>query len=107
MTDKILFDHNSQTGVTEYFHDMGNGEYAIETTQDLSGLVDVAKALQNDRDGRWGDLTHVAWIPPVVQIQLMQAGILGRGLEVLDDKRYRDWLNDRDNRYFRTRLGRI
>lgn len=107
MSDRTLFDHDAVTGITEYFHDIGNGEYAIETTQDLSGLVEVAKELQNDRDGRWGDLTHVAWIPPVVQIQLMQQGILGKGMEILDDVRYRAWLNDRDNRYFRTRLGRV
>lgn len=108
MSDPILFDHDPTTGVTEYFHVLEDGkEWAIETRQDLSGLVEVAKSVANDRTGGWGELTHIAWLPPVIQMRLMQKGILGKGGQILDDVAYRKWLNDPDNRAFRTKLGRV
>ena len=108
MSKPTLFDHDPANGVMEYFHVVEDGKaWAIETRQDLTGLVDTCRAIQNDNTGRWGELELVAIIPPVVQLDLMQKGILGRGLEVLDQKRYKAWLNDNENRGLRTKLGRV
>ena len=37
---------------------------------------------------------------------LNKQGIM-KGFDVVDQKKFRAWLNDPDNRFFRTRQGRI
>jgi hypothetical protein len=38
--------------------------------------------------------------------ELHKQGIT-RGFHVLDQKRFREWLNNPDNRFFRTREGKV
>lgn len=89
---KFHYDHN-----TDVFH--------IETIQHGSEALELAKASFNGFDERapWkGDgFHHVAHIPPVVVEMLRKQRILD------DPKRLKKWLNDRDNRMFRTRPGRV
>jgi hypothetical protein len=62
----ILFDHNSVTGVTQYFdYDPAKDTYYLTSTQDISGMDKGVKQ-------EWA---HFASIPPVVEMQLKQKGI--------------------------------
>ena len=98
---------SSQDGKTTNFHDL-DGKYVIETSQDISGIIESNKAQFNaiDEKAKWGEWTKIASIPNVVIDDLNKHGIM-RGFAVLDEKRFRAFLNDPDNRFFRTRPGQV
>jgi hypothetical protein len=94
-------------GKQSNFHDVDGG-YVIETKQDITGILESNKAQFNaiDEKSKWGEWTKVASIPNVVVDELNKQGIM-RGFAVLDEKRFRIFLNDPDNRFFRTRPGQV
>jgi len=90
-------------------HADGDGGIIIETRQDVSEIIEQNKKEYNSFDERskWSDElfgNKVASIPFTVIDELNKQGIM-RGFSVLDEKRFRAWLNERDNRVFRTRTG--
>jgi len=90
-------------------HADGEGGIIIETKQDISDILEQNKKEYNSYDERakWSDHlfgNKVASIPLTVIDDLNKQGIM-RGFAVLDEKRFRAWLNERDNRVFRTRTG--
>lgn len=108
--DPRLFDYDEFSGVTELFiYDPDTEGFTIQTQQDVEPLIERNKALWNEKEkhSRYGELAHIASIPPVILMDLAQKGILTVGGKILDDKRYRAFLNDSDNRCFRTRPGRV
>ena len=103
-----LLDHDSVTGTTEWYHfDETDGSFTIETVQDVSALVDANTRIRNDQTGRYRDLTMVARMPLTVLMQLVKDGYLDRGFRVIDQARYRRWLNSNENLAWRTKEGRI
>lgn len=76
-------------------------------TQDVEDRINLNKALQNEPRGRWGEGSRVASLPLVVYEGLIQKGIINRQGAVVDQRAFRRWLNDPDNRAFRTRLGKV
>lgn len=106
--DRRFFDYDAFSGVTEYFHfDEATGGFQIEAVQDVEPLIELNKAMSNDAPLRWGEFSHVATIPNVVLQDLMQKEILDKTGAIKDDKRFRKWLNDRDNQAWRTRPGKV
>ena len=110
--DARLFDHDAQSGITEYFHyDPDTDGFAIESRQDVTALVETNKALWNDteKSTRYGDGIggRVASIPNVVLMELSKQGIVSASGVILDEKRMKRWLNDSSNRCFRTRPGTV
>ena len=90
-------------------HADGDGGIVIETRQDISGIIEQNKKEYNsfDERARWSDHlfgNKVASIPLTVIDDLNKQGIM-RGFAVLDEKRFKAWLNNSDNRVFRTRTG--
>jgi len=90
-------------------HADGNGGIIIETRQDVSGIIEQNKKEYNsfDERARWSDDmfgNKVASIPLTVIDDLNKQGIM-RGFAILDEKRFKAWLNNSDNRVFRTRTG--
>ena len=90
-------------------HSDGDGGIVIETRQDISDILEQNKKEYNSYDerARWSDNlfgNKVASIPMTVIDDLNKQGIM-RGFAVLDEKRFKAWLNERDNRVFRTRTG--
>jgi len=90
-------------------HSDGDGGIVIETRQDISDILEQNKKEYNsfDERARWSDHmfgNKVASIPLTVIDDLNAKGIM-RGFAVLDEKRFKAWLNERDNRVFRTRTG--
>lgn len=90
-------------------HADGEGGIVIETRQDVSGIIEQNKKEYNsfDERARWSDHlfgNKVASIPLTVIDDLNKQGIM-RGFAILDEKRFKAWLNNSDNRVFRTRTG--
>lgn len=90
-------------------HADGEGGLVIQTAQDVSALVEANKKEFNsyDENARWSDQLYgnkVASIPFTAIDDLNKAGIM-RGFHVVDDVRFASWLNDPENRAWRTRPG--
>ena len=97
-----LLDFDPVTRVKRMFHPSTDGESFIEEgTQDVTERLEINKALHGmPRDG-WGEGQRVASIPVVVWEGLLRDGTAN------DTKKLKAWLNDPDNRAFRTRTGRV
>lgn len=110
---KRLFSHDPTFGITRYAYlDDEHDKLHIETVQDVETIIAINKAEYNEteRSTRYADGLHrVANIPLNVLEMLMQKGILVPGKQGDGDgnKRFKAWLNDPDNRFFRTRNGRV
>lgn len=99
---KKILDTDPITGIRHVFnYDDSTDEVTITAEQDVSSLLDVNKSEFNERHGRFGELTKVASIPNVILVELKKNGILN------DQKAFKRWLNDPENRFFRTRPGTI
>lgn len=101
MGQRRLFGRDPITGITQYWHVKDNGEYVIETQQDVSAIAEKNKREFNDTPDRYRDVNKVASIPLNVYYDLKRRGIAD------DPKKFKQWLNDRDNRVFRTRAGTL
>lgn len=102
MTKKIISDDSATTGiVTSFQYDADTDEAIISKEQDVSAIIEANKAEFNDAPDRWGEWTKVGSIPLSVYYELERKGILH------DQKALASWLNDPDNRAFRTRPGTI
>jgi hypothetical protein len=57
-----------EDGVAKYWHEDGEGNWAVEIVQDTTDLLDMNLEAQNHHDPRWSDgsTRMVARIPPVV-----------------------------------------
>lgn len=74
----------------------------IVSTQDVTDLVEENKAAFNNAPGRWKEaFNHVASIPIGLYFELKKKGIVD------DHAAFKKWLNKSDNRFFRTRPGRV
>lgn len=98
---KRVFSEDKAQGITKYWHVTDKGEYVVETQQDVSSIVEANKRQYNDNTGRWGDLNKVASIPLSVYYDLKRRGIAD------DPVALKKWMNDPDNRVFRTRSGNL
>ena len=89
-------------------HDTTDGK-VIEVVQDVSDIIERNKIEYNNNSTKWGDElfdNKIASIPMTVVDKLNQQGIM-RWFHVLDQKAFTKWLNDPENRFFRTKQGRI
>ena len=98
---KKLFDRDPQLGITKYWHVKDNGEYVVETVQDVTGIAEYNKRSYNNTDKKWNDLNKVASIPLSVYYDLKRKGIAD------DPVALKKWMNDSVNQVFRTRQGRL
>jgi len=101
--NKRLFDVDPLTGIKKYWHVKENGEYAVETVQETGSAFDANRREYNQQsDGKnWRDINKVASIPLAVYYDLKRKGIAD------DPAALKRWLNDSDNRVFRTRGGML
>ena len=92
-------------------HADGDGGIVIETRQDVTANIEQNLKEFNSFDERakWSDDifgNKIASIPLTVIDDLNAKGIM-RGFAIVDQKRMKQWLNSPDNRFFRTRPGRV
>ena len=98
----------NKDGSVTTFHDVDDG-LVIKKEQNVDQLIDANKEEYNTASSKWSDNAlenRVARIPLAVFEQLEKEGIT-RGFAVLDQTRFKAWLNNPDNRVFRTKAGRI
>jgi hypothetical protein len=108
--DRRLLSYDPASKISQYltYNDACTGSdtddtFTIETYQDVSALVEYNKKNFNQVGSldRWGEGKIVARIPLTLYYQLKREG-------KLDDQAYMSrWLNSPDNRFFRTRPGRV
>ena len=102
---KKILDYDPITKTTQWFHyDESTNQYGLETEQDVTHIVQANKRQFNQVDERanWkGDQHHVASIPMSVYHQLAKISN-----NFKDQKVIKKWLNDPDNKVFRTRPGK-
>lgn len=105
MTQTRFFGRDDFLGTTKWFHydDVkDDGTFTIETVQDADTLVEVNQYdVNNAPHDRYSEFRHVARIPPMVWQSLVEQGIAG------DEKRLRKWLDDRDQRVFRSNTEKL
>jgi hypothetical protein len=106
---KKLFSVDPLTGRHTIAHMNDDGGLVLETKQDVSNIIESNKREYNDITSldRFDDrMTKVARLPLTVVDDLNRKGIM-RGFLVTNEKEFRAFLNDPDNRFFRTRPGKL
>jgi len=99
---KKFVEYDPLTGVTNYFHALGDGTYVSEDVVDIEPTKDLNRKLFNDAPTRWKDTNnHIASIPLPIYFDLKRKGV------VADRKAFLKWLQDPDNSVFRVRPGRF
>ncbi len=99
---KRLINDDAFTGIQTYYdYDAEKDEAVISKEQDVSAIIEQNKKEFNAAPDRFGEWTKVGSIPLSVYYELERKGILN------DQKAMAKWLNDPDNRAFRTRPGTI
>lgn len=98
----VDFDPELKT-VTRVYADEENDQLHIESKQDATDIIEANKLFYNSTDerARYRDLDRVASIPMNLYFDLWRQGI------VQDNKRFMKWLDDPENRFFRTRPGSL
>ena len=90
-------------------HNTDNG-IVIATEQDITEIIEQNKREYNASSTTWGDgdvfSNKIASIPFTVIDELNKQKIM-RGFHVVDSKRFKAWLNNPDNRFFRTKQGTV
>lgn len=91
----------------------GDGGLVIETKVDLSKIIEINQQKFNARSEKtgWGSdvldpKNHIATIPDIIIDELNKKGVM-RGYAVIDKEAFRRFLNDPDNKVWRTRGGNV
>ncbi len=102
-----LGEETNWAGVKTSVYEADN-KLIIENSQDISTVLESNKSryAATDERARWSEFEHIGWIPDSVIIELNRQSIL-RGYAVVDEKKFKAWLNNPDNRHFRSRPGRV
>jgi hypothetical protein len=103
-TEKHLLANDPEKGITQYYHfDDLTGDITLETewVTTLDEVNPDAYNAHSDYQPWRGDMHHVASIPDVIVHDLMKRGIWQ------DNKKLLKWLDDPDNRLWRTKPGRL
>jgi len=90
--------------LTRVHFDDGEDKLIIENVQDVEDVLEANKREQTEDHRGYTpsrNMRKVASIPNVVAYDLMKKGIWN------DPVAMKKWLNDPDNRYFRTSEGRV
>jgi hypothetical protein len=100
-------------GVVKTAYADGEGGLIIKTETDLTDFIDHTKAQYNQRSEKtgWGDSpldakNKIASLPLEIIETLNVMGIM-RGFYIIDQNALKKWLNNPDNRVFRTRGGQV
>lgn len=103
LSDPRLLAHKPGSGVTTWFHyDDADQKFTLETVQDIKPILEDNQYENLNVTRGWkGEFHHVARVPNVVIEQLRKDGILQ------DRDRLKAWLNDPDNKCFRTKPGHL
>lgn len=96
-----LISSDPVTKRAEMFYTDPDGGVVIASRQDVEPIIEANKVNYKEQSGFKGDMKHVARIPLAVYEDLMKRGIAD------DPVKFKAWLNDRDNKAWRTHPGRL
>lgn len=103
--EKTLFSANAFTGAIKYAYLNPDNEdqFIIEThhTPQVYDLLAENAELRKMDDGKWGDWALAARVPMTVYFELVASG------KIYDAAYMKKWLNNPDNRMFRTKNGEV
>tara|TARA_A100000171_G_scaffold46022_1_gene50380 strand:- start:959 stop:1291 length:333 start_codon:yes stop_codon:yes gene_type:complete len=109
---KRLIEKNPYSQKEIWMHDNPDGGYTIEEKQHIKSVLEANKIRQNQfrKNSLIGNTQRhwqqVAEIPSLVYMDLMKK--FGDPKKDPDaQKKWKKWLNDIDNRYFRTNGGKV
>ena len=104
MIESKHFDRNEALNLDRTWHyNSETDEATIETKQDVTAIIEENRQDFNlqEKHSKYGEWNKVASIPLSIFYELKAQG-------KLDDQAYmKRWLNDPENRYFRTRPGQV
>lgn len=99
-----LFDWDKATGRTVWYKENGDGTTTWRTDYPVDQIIKQNADQRNIAGAGWkGDYHRIASIP----VGLVHEGSLGQAVQEQDDKWLTRWLNDSDNRAFRTKEGTV
>jgi len=98
-----------ELGFKKTYYADGEGGLIIETAQDVTPIIEANKAQYNatDERKRWGDGWEKVGSIPLTMIQKLNELGICKGFAIVDQKKMKAFLNDPENRYLRTRPGRV
>ena len=99
-----LFSRDDVTGITKWFHyNDATDEVTIHTEQDLGDFLEQNQKMRNNQTSldRWGDGKIVASIPMTIYAQWLVDG------RANDQAFLKRWLNDPENKVYRTFAGKV
>tara|TARA_R110002072_G_scaffold94434_1_gene208653 strand:- start:1086 stop:1376 length:291 start_codon:yes stop_codon:yes gene_type:complete len=96
MTKRTVIDH--KTGLKNEFITEDNKDI-FHTTQDVQPIIEHCKILADNKPGK--DIRHVAEVPLIVYQRACREGWAN------DMSQWRRWLNNSDNKVFRTWQGKL
>lgn len=101
--DWTLYEYDVKLGRQVWYTTNPDGSWTFRTDYEVQPTIDQNQAQRNLAQAGWkGDYHQIASIPlNVYHDQLAEASQQG------DDKYLSKWLNDSDNRAWRTKEGRI
>lgn len=110
-----LFDVNELTGARTYWmYDPLEDTVTLETVEDVSAGIERNKAMlaMTDEKARWGEWSHVAWIPDTLLEQWIKDGTLEhepgkRSFSFRNQRAALRKLDDPEFKYLRTRPGLV
>ena len=101
ITDR-LFSIDRDTKTKKTFHYQDDGSFIIDTKQDIQPVLEVAQEERKESRGfKGGGFHKIASIPNVIWWDLVERGIAH------DDKRLMKWLEDPENKMFKTHGGKL
>lgn len=103
--NSLLFDDDPIVGKRQILHvDEVDDKVVFEEKHDVTDILETNKALQNmvDEKANWkGEMHRVASIPMGIFMELQRKGI------TKDKKAFLRWLDDPEQKVFRTRPGKL
>ena len=107
MIETREFERIPEAGIVKLFHfDSDTEEVTLEIQHDVEPVVGATRSVYNDFDERanWkGDWHHVGIIP----MEILQDIMTKNPAREDQQRALRTWLNNPDNRAFRSRPGRV
>lgn len=103
MTDRVLLSHDPETGRRVYLFEQ-DGQFYAEVEQPLGHIFDANHEAEASTQGRrFGDWVRAASIPH----HLVYHNGVNEAIIQRDKRHLAKFLNDSDNRKFRTSRGRV
>jgi hypothetical protein len=118
MSKKLSIDDDKNSSIikSKMHIDESENKYHFEDVQDVEPILDMNKKESNMGNaqlrmhgelGKHAGMTKIASIPLIVVQQLAKQGIMTPAGGIKDRVRFKQWLNDPQNRLFRLYQGNV